>query len=69
MPKLKPDDPLETSNTARSLGIALGVTEYLFLAGIVLLATGTVLVFGFGYGLIVTGSVLIVAAFYGAWIE
>ena len=70
MPKQsKPDDPLEPSNTARSLSIALGVTEYLFLAGIVLLATGTALVFGFGWRLIVTGALLVFAAFFGAWIE
>lgn len=69
MPNNKPGDPSETSNTTRSLGIALGVTELLFLIGITLLATGTALVFGFGYGLIVTGAVLVITAFYDAWIE
>lgn len=65
MPKQsKPDDPLEASNTTRPLGIVLGVKEYLFIAGIILLATGTTLVFGFGYGLIVSGALLVITVFY-----
>jgi hypothetical protein len=63
----KPDDPLAPPEPARSLGIiALGVTEYLFLLGVVLLAAGLWLVFGFPAALIGVGAVLIGAAFYNA---
>lgn len=61
-----PGDSLETLQRARSLGIALGVTELLFLAGITLLAVGVFVVFGIGWSLTVTGGALIFTAFYNA---
>lgn len=64
MPNKKTDDSLETSNTTRSLGIALGVTEFLFIAGIALLSTGLTLVFGYEWALMVCGGVLLGTAFY-----
>lgn len=66
MPNNKPGDSLETSNHARSLGIALGVTELLFIAGITLLATGIWLEFGAGYALAVSGGLMVYTAFYNA---
>lgn len=62
----KPEDSLETPQPLRSLGIALGVSEFLFLAGILLLAIGVFVTFGAGWSLTVTGGVLIVTAFYNA---
>jgi len=53
-------------NPSRSLGIALGVTEFLFLVGLVLLTTGVSLAFSIAHALWVCGAVLIVAAFYNA---
>lgn len=61
---MKPDDSLETSNKTRSLGIAFGVTELLFIAGILLLATGVTLVFGYEWALITSGGVFLGTAFY-----
>lgn len=66
MPNRKPDDPLEPSMRSRSLGIALGVTEFLFIAGLVLLAPGVTLVFGYGWTLIICGGILVCTAFYNA---
>jgi len=63
----KPGDSLDKPfNTSRSLGIALGVSELLFIAGILLLAFGVFLTFGVGWSLAVTGGVLIITAFYNA---
>ncbi|MBN8654822.1 MAG: hypothetical protein J0M11_03730 [Anaerolineae bacterium] len=63
----KPGDSLDKPfNTSRSLGEALGVSELLFIAGILLLAFGVFLNFGVGWSLTVTGGVLILIAFYNA---
>lgn len=62
----KPGRSSDSLMRLRSLGIALGVTEYLFIVGIFLLATGCVLVFGFGVALMVIGSVILATAFYNA---
>lgn len=62
-----PGQSSENNSThKRSLGIALGVTEFLFLVGLVLLATGVSLEFSIPYGLMAGGVVMIVAAFYNA---
>lgn len=66
MPDLKPDDSLEPSMRSRSLGIALGVTELLFIAGIALLASGLWLEYGLGVCLWVSGAVVIAAAFFNS---
>lgn len=60
MTNSKTDDSLETSNGSRSLSIALGVQDYLFIAGIILLSSGVTLVFGWVWMLIVLGSVFVV---------
>lgn len=63
----KPGDSLDKPfMRMRSLGIALGVSEILFIAGILLLAVGVFLTFGVGWSLTVTGGVLISTAFYNA---
>lgn len=62
----QPDESLETPMRSRSLGIALGVTEYLFIAGLILLAVGLLLTYGFGVSLLGCGGVLIFTAFYNA---
>ena len=61
-----PEQPDKNTNASQSLGIALGVTEYLFLAGLVLLAFGVSLAYSAAHGGIVCGVVLIGAAFYNA---
>jgi hypothetical protein len=67
MQNIQPDGPLENQNNSRSLGIALGVTEYIFILGLLLLASGIYLSFGLGPALISTGCVLIFAGFYNAY--
>ena len=62
-----PEQSLEKNiKPARSLGIALGVTEILFLAGLGLLATGVSLAYSPAHALIVCGVLLVIAAFYNA---
>jgi hypothetical protein len=68
MPNIKPGDSSEPSNVSRSLSMVLGVQDYLFIAGISLLAIGVWLVFGVGWAVLVAGAVLVVAAFFSAWI-
>jgi hypothetical protein len=58
----QPVESLDTPMRSRSLNIVLGVTEYLFIAGFVLLAVGLFLKFGFACSLIGCGFVLIVTA-------
>lgn len=62
MPKQKPEETLENPNSARPLGIVLGATEFIFLLGLILLATGCGLVFGVEMAVLVVGSVLVVTA-------
>ena len=50
----------------RSLGIALGVSEILFIAGISFLAIGIFVNYGIGWSLTVTGAALVFTAFYNA---
>jgi cytochrome c biogenesis protein CcdA len=64
----RPEESLEHPKHSRSLGIALGVTEYLFILGLLTLATGISLVFGGEWAAIVIGAVMIVTAFYNAMI-
>lgn len=59
---MKPEEPHENQEKSRSLGIALGVTEFIYLLGVLLLATGAWLVFGFGWALLITGAVFVVSA-------
>lgn len=68
MPKMMPEESLIHPNRSRSLGIALGATEVIYLLGLVLLATGSALVFGFEIALMVAGGVMILTAFYNAWV-
>lgn len=63
-PSNQPDESLENPMRSRSLGIALGVTELIFIAGLLLLATGLFLVLDWpgvlmavGFGLIVMAAV------------
>lgn len=61
----QPDKSLELPMRSRSLSIALGVTEYLFITGLILLAVGLFYQFGFGVASAVCGGVLVVTA----WID
>ncbi len=61
-PSNQPDESLENPMRSRSLGIALGVTELIFIAGLLLLATGSFLVFGWSGVLMAVGFGLIVMA-------
>jgi hypothetical protein len=62
--------PGETLNqpkkVSRSLGISLGVTEVMYLLGLLSLATGISLTFGPAWALIAVGAVLLVTAFRNA---
>lgn len=60
MPNKKPDESLEPSNTSRSLGVALGVQDFMFIAGFLLLAVGLVPTFGWAITAAVLGAVLVV---------
>lgn len=62
MPKTKSEETLDTQNNSRSLGIALGATEIVFLLGLVLLTTGSLLVFGVQFSVFLIGAVLVVSA-------
>lgn len=62
MPNQKPEDSLDTPMRSRSLGVALGVTELLFIAGILLLAIGCWLLFGGPWTVFVVGAVLVVTS-------
>lgn len=62
MPNLQPEQALKNQNSSRSLGIALGATEIIFLLGLCFLATGSWLVFGGPVTVLVVGAVLVVTA-------
>ena len=62
MQRQKPDDSLDTSNMSRSLGIALGVQDFMFIAGILLLAVGLFFCFGWGEAALGVGLALLVTA-------
>jgi hypothetical protein len=62
MPNKKPEETLEQPKYSRSLGIALGATEIVFLLGLCLLAASLVLVFGFAIAGVVIGAVLVVTS-------
>ena len=63
MPEQSPEKNIRP---ARSLGIALGVTEILFLAGLGLLATGVSLAYSVPHALMICGALLVFSAFYNA---
>lgn len=54
-----PDRTPDTKQNSRSLSIALGVTEWIFLLGLALLAAGISLLVGFKWALVVTGLYLL----------
>lgn len=65
----KPGESLETPMRSRSLGIALGVTEYLFISGLILLAVGLFYWFGLAVACAVCGGVLVVTAWIDAVVD
>lgn len=54
-----PDTTPKTNPISRSFAIGIGVTEIIYLLGLVLLATGISLALGFPWALIITGLFLI----------
>jgi hypothetical protein len=62
MPKLKPGESLDEPKRARSFGISIGATEFIFLAGLAMLAAGVWLAFGFFAALMAGGGVLVVTS-------
>ena len=65
----QPEKSLETPMRSRSLGIALGVTEYLFITGLILLAVGLFLKFGFDVACAVCGGALVITAWIDAVVD
>lgn len=62
-----PPEATSTPNKiSRSLGIALGVTEIMYLLGLAMLATGISLSYGIAWALIVVGAVLLITT---VWIQ
>lgn len=55
-----------TETNSRSFGISIGVTESIYLLGLILLATGISLTFDVPKALIVSGVVLLITAFRNA---
>jgi hypothetical protein len=58
-PNAMPEQTPKTNIVSRTLGISLGVTEWIFLLGLVLLATGMSLAIGIDWALMVVGLFLI----------
>jgi Flp pilus assembly protein TadB len=58
----QPEQPTNHTKSSRSFGISIGVTEFVFLLGIVLLAAGVFSAFGFVWTVIVIGATLVVSA-------
>lgn len=54
-----PDTTPKTKTISRSFAIGIGVTEIIYLLGLVLLATGISLALGIPWALIITGLFLI----------
>jgi len=65
----KPGESLETPMRSRSLNIVLGVTEYLFIAGFVMLAVGLFYWFGFSVACTVCGGALVITAWIDAVVD
>ena len=61
-----PDQTPKTNKVSRSLGIALGVTETIYLLGLGLLAAGISLAYSIAWALIAVGIVLLFTAFKNA---
>lgn len=59
-----PGETPKTNTVSRSLGVALGVTEIMYLLGLLSLASGISLQFGIAWALIVTGAALSATSIY-----
>ena len=59
-----PETTPKTTHSSRSFAIGIGVTEIIYLLGLVCLATGICLAYSIALALIVVGGVLLVTAFY-----
>ena len=54
-----PEQPLPQPKTSRSLGLSLGVTEWIYLLGLLCLAAGISLAVGIEWALTVVGLLMI----------
>jgi hypothetical protein len=61
-----PEETLNQSKVSRSFAIGIGVTEIIYLLGLLALATGICLAFGIAWALIAVGGVLLFTAFQNA---
>lgn len=66
MQNKQPEQSTENPTSVKSLGSPLGITEYIFILGLLFLATGSFLVFGVEISLLIIGSALVVTAWINA---
>lgn len=61
-----PEKTPKPTYVSHSLGIAFGVTEIIYILGLILLAAGISLRYGFEWALIAVGALLLFTAFKNA---
>ncbi len=61
-----PEDKTQTNKISRTFGVSIGVTERIYILGLVFLATGISLVVNVPWALIAIGMVLLITAFRNA---